>query len=276
MTDQKFIALDFETTGKYPLSAEICEVALLKFTSSGEVLDKWESLIQPTKGMNPVAQSIHGLSLEDLKGAPKIENVLEEMLSFIEDLPLVGHNLSFDLGFLAFDLDQFFGEMWLSRFLKSPNFCTSKLSLELLPKLNSHRLKHLVEHFGLSEAPNHRAYQDALTCKNVFVKLIQNCKTVKEAVGLQKDALIAADFSTLKLVDKRPEFRALVKSVKDAQPFELVYSKGSKRDQWRKVEPLGLVLKTCGESFLVAQDPGQTQSKRFLIDKVLDSRISQG
>ncbi len=29
MKDHKFIAIDLETTGKYPLSSEICEIAMI-------------------------------------------------------------------------------------------------------------------------------------------------------------------------------------------------------------------------------------------------------
>jgi DNA polymerase III epsilon subunit family exonuclease len=268
----EFIALDFETTGKYPISAEICEAALIRFDSKGDVLGEWSSLIKPRVEMTKVSESIHGLSLKDLEGAPYIEDVLGEMLEFIGEAPLVGHNISFDLGFLAWELDKFKGEGWLLNHLKNSHYCTSFMSLNMLPNLPSHRLMHLVEHFGLEESPNHRAHQDALTCKNVFLKLINGAESMKEVLDLQGQELLIKDFSSLELLKRRPELKSMVEAGASFKDFELIYSKGSRKNKWRKLTPKGLVLKSNEDSFLVAVDPGETQTKRFMVNKVLNSR----
>ena len=272
MDKREFVALDFETTGKYPLSAEICEVALIKFNSKGEILDEWESLVKPQGSMNPVAEGIHGLSLNDLKKAPVFEDVLPKLIEFAGESPLVGHNVSFDLGFLAYEMDKFFGGQWWEQKLTGAHFCTSKISLRALPKLSSHRLKHLVEHFELGESPNHRAMQDSLTCKDVFLKLISGVDSIESLIKLQDDKLPLKDFSTLNLLNARSELESLVSACEDKKDFEIVYSKGSRKGKWRQLTPHGLVIKTNGESFLVATDPGETQTKRFMLDKILDSK----
>lgn len=273
---REFIALDFETTGKYPLSAEICELALIKFNLDGDILEEWSSLVKPRSSMNKVAESIHGLSLEDLKSAPYIEDLLGQLLDFVGECPLVGHNLSFDLGFLAFELDKRESSGWVNSLLMRSHFCTSLISLNTLPKLPSHRLKHLVEHFGLEEEPNHRAYQDALTCKNVFLKLIGQSRNMGELVELQGQKLLMKSFSTLELVEQRPELKTMLTAVCENKDFELMYAKGSRKNKWRKLSPSGLVLKPRKESFLVATDPGETQTKRFMLEKVIESREALG
>jgi DNA polymerase III epsilon subunit-like protein len=270
---RQFVALDFETTGKYPLSAEICEVALIRFTSEGKILETWESLVRPESGMNPVAEGIHGLSLDDLKDAPLIADALPKIIEFTGDSPIVGHNISFDLAFLAYEMDKAFGESWLKKQFLGAHFCTSKISLRALPKLSSHRLKHLVEHFELKEAPNHRAMQDSLTCKDVFLRLISDVESIEDLIELQGDSLALKDFSTFNLISARPELKPLVASCRDKRDFEIIYSKGSRKGQWRKLNPHGLVLKTNDESFLVATDPGETQTKRFMLSKILDSSL---
>jgi len=270
---KQFVALDFETTGKYPLSAEICELALIRFTAEGQILDQWESLVRPQSGMNPVAEGIHGLSLDDLKDAPLMPDLLPKLLDFVGKDPLVGHNIAFDLAFLAYEMDKAYGQQWLEKDFLGAHFCTSKLSLGVLPKLSSHRLKHLVEYYELEEAPNHRALQDSLTCKNVFLKLIEPLTSLDEALSFQNDRLEMKDFSTISLIEKCKNLEPLVHACESQTDFEIVYSKGSKKGKWRKLEPKGLVLKTKGESFLVATDPGETQTKRFVLDKILDSRV---
>lgn len=260
------MALDFETTGKYPLEAEICEIALIKFQGE-EVLDEYSTLVRPSKPMNQAVIDIHGITNEMVKSAPTIDEVLPKVVDFIKGMPMVGHNLPFDLGFLAWELEKHNMPLW-----DGANFCTSLLSLELLPKLSSHRLRYLADYYKMDEAPNHRAHQDALTCMKVFLRLIEGHNSSPSNLEkLQKDSLALKYFSVLSLLEE-PKFFPMIEAVIEKKDFELIYSKGSRRDSWRKLNPMGLVLKTKDESFLVAADPGDDQSKRFMLSKITQSR----
>lgn len=272
MKDVKFIAVDLETTGKYPLFAEICEFAMIKFDHTG-ILSRFESLIYPQRGMGKDAEAVHSLSLESLEGEPRIDAVLPEVLEFIGDAPLLGHNLSFDLGFLAFEFDQYFKEDWWKTSFQSPNFCTSLISLQTHPKLITHRLKYLTEYFEVPSSPNHRAMQDAQACMEVFLKLTENIENLEELVAVQKDELLFKNFSTRLLKSANNKFNDMVDACKTDIEFELMYSKGSRKNKWRRLKPKGLVMKTKEESFVVGVDEGEVQPKRFMLEKIVDTKL---
>ena len=44
--DSTFIAFDLETSGKYPLESQICEIGAVKW-KAGEIIDEFQTLIQP-------------------------------------------------------------------------------------------------------------------------------------------------------------------------------------------------------------------------------------
>ncbi|MGH1468457.1 MAG: 3'-5' exonuclease [Bdellovibrionales bacterium] len=272
MKDTKFVAIDLETTGKYPLSAEICEVAMIKFDHTG-VLERFETLVRPERGMTKESEAVHGLSLESLKGAPKIEEVVPKIIDFTQEASLLGHNLPFDLGFLAFEFDKYYkGKWWLEAF-KSPNFCTSLISLQTHPKLTTHRLKYLTEYFSVPVSPNHRAMQDAEACMEVFFKITKEVISFEELVKVQKDSLLFEEFSTRVLMEANENLKAMVQACEIQADFELMYSKGSKKNKWRKLKAKGLVMKTKGDSFVVGVDEGDVQTKRFMLDKIVDTKV---
>lgn len=269
--NQTFVAIDLETTGKYPLGAEICEIAMIKFKGE-EVLGRYESLVKPLKGMNKVAEGIHGLSLESLKDAPLFQDILPEVLTFMGGAPLLGHNLPFDLAFLAHEFDQVLEGSWWGSAVHPNNFCTSLLSIQTHPKLTTHRLKYLTEYFEVECSPNHRAMQDAQACMDVFLKVTKDIGNIEELVKVQKNALAFKEFSIKVLLEKRPELKDMVEASIIDSNFELIYSKGSKKNQWRILESKGLVLKTNEKSFIVGTDLGEIQTKRFMLNKVLETR----
>lgn len=269
---QSFVALDFETTGKYPATSEICEVALIRF-KEGRVIETFESFVKPLKGMTEESEKIHGLSLESLKEAPDLESTLNKMVKFIGSDPLVGHNISFDLGFLIYELERL--KIKGIESLKRSHFCTSYLSLKLWPKLSSHRLMHLAKHVGLELRPNHRAMQDAEVCMKVFLNLISSFTTLHEILKAQEVGLHFNEFSLQKLLEEKEALSSLVVGCENETQIEIKYSKGSKKNEWRALVPKGLVLKEDDLGFFVAKDPGDTQTKRFMLSKILDSRMKK-
>jgi DNA polymerase III epsilon subunit family exonuclease len=269
LKDQSFVALDFETTGKYPLTSEICEVALIRFKGD-EVIDRFQSFVKPLKGMTKESEAVHGLSLESLNDAPDLQSVLEKLVEFVGEDPLVGHNISFDLGFLIYELERL--KVKNFKKLMRPHFCTSYLSINLWPKLSSHRLMHLASHIGLVIKPNHRAMQDAEVCMRVFQNLIEPLENFEELLKAQAVGLNLKDYSLENLLKEKEYFKFIVEACEKNLEFELKYSKGSKKNEWRPLIPKGLVLKEANLGFLVALDPGEKQTKRFLISKISDAR----
>jgi DNA polymerase-3 subunit epsilon len=101
------IVLDTETTGLDPLRGdrlvEIGCIELLNSIPSGQTFHRY---INPQRDVPDEAFRVHGLSAEFLSDKPLFADVVDDMLAFIGDAPLIIHNASFDAGFINAELDR--------------------------------------------------------------------------------------------------------------------------------------------------------------------------
>jgi DNA polymerase-3 subunit epsilon len=101
------IVLDTETTGLDPFQGdrlvEIGCVELVNRIPSGQTFHRY---FYPERGMPAEALAIHGLTDEFLKDKPLFADVVDELIAFLGDAPLVIHNAAFDLGFINAELER--------------------------------------------------------------------------------------------------------------------------------------------------------------------------
>jgi len=99
------IVFDTETTGLSPANGDrIVEFGGLELVNRVETGRSFHAYFNPERLMDPVAQSIHGLSDQFLADKPIFADCVEDLLDFLEDSPLVAHNAMFDYGFLNAEL----------------------------------------------------------------------------------------------------------------------------------------------------------------------------
>ena len=93
------VALDLETTGLQAEHDAILEVAAIKFQGA-TVLDTLETLVAPGRPVPYRVQRLTGITPQQLSGVPQFESIAQKLQQFIGDLPIVGHSIPFDVGFL--------------------------------------------------------------------------------------------------------------------------------------------------------------------------------
>lgn len=93
-----YIVLDIETTGLDLIHDAIIEIGAIKV--NGENLLFFHELINPDRKVPDSIIKLTGITEDMLAGKKKIQQVLKSFCSFIEDLPLVGYNIDFDIQFL--------------------------------------------------------------------------------------------------------------------------------------------------------------------------------
>ena len=95
------IILDTETTGLDPLQGdriiEVAAVELMNLLPTGAVSHR---LVDPERDIPAEATRIHGFTNGDLAGKPRFAAILDELLAFLGDAPIIAHNAPFDFGFL--------------------------------------------------------------------------------------------------------------------------------------------------------------------------------
>lgn len=170
-----FVALDTETTGLSPRWAELVEVAAVRFRLGGEVLDRFEQLIDPCCDIPYAATAVHGITNDMVADKPTIREVLPSFFEFIEsaDVVLI-HNAAFDLGFLRAA-----ARRTTTPFPAPPVFCTLALSRRRIPELSSHRLDLLVSRFLSRSRADHRALGDAEALRQLFAIMVQRSPEMK-------------------------------------------------------------------------------------------------
>lgn len=265
--DATFIAIDLETTGKYPLDAEICEMAAVKW-KAGQVVEEFQSLIRPTMRMSNEVIAIHNITNEMVETAPVLSEKLSEFHRFISDGYILAHHAPFDMGFLAWEFEK--ACLGLPTL---PVFCTSLLSQAINADVPNHRLPTLAAHFNIDLGAHHRALDDARTCLGValgyFEKLGREAK-ISDLQTIQHVPLLWPRFSVEALTE-RDHFRTMVRALRDKREVTIVYEGGSRPGESRKVFPMGLV-RSMGGDFLVATEGNNegddVKPKRFFLEKI--------
>jgi len=164
------IVLDTETTGLDPFQGdrlvEIGCVELVNRIPSGQTFHRY---FYPERGMPAEALAIHGLTDEFLKDKPLFADVVDELIAFLGDAPLVIHNAAFDLGFLNAELERA-GHVLIAR----ERMVDTLLIARRKHAGGANRLDDLCVRYAIdnSHRTKHGALLDAELLAEVYVELI--------------------------------------------------------------------------------------------------------
>ncbi|WNQ14269.1 ATP-dependent DNA helicase DinG [Paenibacillus aurantius] len=181
----KFAVLDFETTGGQPAD-EIIQVGLV-IIEDERITERYSSYVKPTVPIPPFITSLTGITEEQVQDAPGIETVIMEMQHLLKGSILVGHNVSFDLGFLQRALETCgyfpFNGMVLD---------TIDLLRMLFPNLTSLQLSNACQALGIPHERPHQADSDAEVTAELWLRCIQKFEelpllTVQRLAALFQD-----------------------------------------------------------------------------------------
>lgn len=174
-----FCVVDLETTGLNPVYDEIIEVALLKVRDN-KVIDSFTSLIRPETVyvdedddgniigkyyIDDFIVDLTGITNEMLAEAPTLKENFEEILGFIDNDVVVGHNVNFDINFL-YD----FAAGNYNKELSNDFWDLMKLSRRILKDIDHHRLIDLADFFGYTFT-GHRALNDCQATLDIMTLL---------------------------------------------------------------------------------------------------------
>ncbi|MCB0413622.1 MAG: exonuclease [Bdellovibrionales bacterium] len=265
-SEYSFCAIDLETTGKYPIESAICELAAVKWRS-GEVVDRFTSLIKPPHIMSQEVINIHNITNEMVVDAPPIEQKIESFLNFISDSVILAHHAPFDMGFLAVDFEK--NRLSLP---KTPALCTSLMARKAIPESPNHRLVTLKSVLNLSQKNSHRALEDSINCLElglICFERIGREKTLDDLIDFQGVNLVWDMFSINRLKE-HGEWICLVEALENKTEVYIVYDGGSKPGKKRIIHPKGLVRNPNGD-YVMAFDRNGSQIKRFYLNRIVDS-----
>lgn len=159
---QSIVAIDIESTGLNADRDAIIEIGAVKFKGH-RVEDEWSSLVNPNRHIPEFITGLTGINDAEVRNAPRMVDVVEELEAFVGDLPVVGHNVRFDLGFLQ--------RAGLFEFNEVID--TYELSSVLMPTASRYNLGALGKQLGILLPATHRALDDAKVTMAVFNRLFE-------------------------------------------------------------------------------------------------------
>ncbi|MCF6214078.1 MAG: DNA polymerase III subunit epsilon [Flavobacteriaceae bacterium] len=149
-----YAIVDIETTGGKFNEEGITEIAIYKFDGNA-VVDKFISLVNPEKPIQPFVVNLTGINNKMLRNAPKFYEVAKRIIEITANCVLVAHNTSFDYRILRTEFDR------IGYNFEKETLCTVSLSKKLIPNLESYSLGKLCRSLGIAVADRHRASGDA-------------------------------------------------------------------------------------------------------------------
>lgn len=164
-----YIVFDIETSGLNPVKDKIIEIGAVKYIDNKKV-DEFNYLIDPKIKLQKIITDVTGLTDDDLVNKPSIKEVLPKFIDFIKDYPVIGHNVSFDIDFINYNLK-------LLHYSELDNKVIDTLFLSRITiyDIKNHRLKTLKDYLNL-DYESHRSICDCYTCNEVY----QYCKNKRK------------------------------------------------------------------------------------------------
>ena len=160
-----YLAIDLEMTGLNVKSDRILEIGALRM-ENGKPAGEFAALINPHCPIPETVTQLTGITQEMADGGEELSDVLPRFLDFAGELPLLGHNLSFDYSFLK----QAFVNAKLP--FERSGIDTLKLARRFLPKEQKKKLTELRTLFGIDTGAVHRAVSDACAAALVYERLL--------------------------------------------------------------------------------------------------------
>ncbi|MBP8231582.1 MAG: 3'-5' exonuclease [Rhizorhabdus sp.] len=139
--NQRMWAVDVEGNGGSP--AEIVELAIVEMEGL-QLTGRYKHWrFKPKGGITPIVSRIHGIWERDVADAPEIEDVIDDVFEWLEDAPIVGHNVRVELEIIGRAMED-----WQP----SAAFDTLRIARRLVPNEKKHGLEYLGNTLGLLDA----------------------------------------------------------------------------------------------------------------------------
>lgn len=163
MTDT-YIALDLETTGLSPSADRILEIGAVKVVD-GQIEETYETLVNPGRKIEKRIEELTGITDEMAAGGMDTRSAVIGLVEFCGNLPLLGHNILFDYGFVkqnAINLNLAFEKEGID---------TLKIARTLFPEMEHRSLQALCAYYGICPEKAHRAASDALSAMELYGRM---------------------------------------------------------------------------------------------------------
>jgi DNA polymerase III epsilon subunit family exonuclease len=262
LKDAKLVFVDVETTGLSPAMGDrIIELGLITCKPRQEPRHA-SQLINPDRPIPADARRVHGIMDADVANVPRFEAVAKTVGKLFQGAWLVGHNIRFDVGFLAM-------EFALSGCRVEPAGCLDTCQLAAAAwELPDYRLDTITSKLGIARTTKHRALDDALATQKVFNMAVEVlCKTPNRTIA---DLQSAHRYRPTWPINPQTLLPGLLyDALTSGQPISIRYENGKGQTSRRVIRPL-----TCfnlgSRVYIKAFCTKTAEIRTFRLDHIID------
>jgi len=170
--DTPFCVIDVETTGGSAAQGAITEIGAVR-VRGGACEGTFSTLVDPGMPIPAEITALTGIRADMVADAPPFRALVDDLTAFVGDAVIVGHNIRYDLSFLAAEFER----SGRSR-LANRSVCTLALARRLIrDEVPNCKLGTLATCLRLDHRPSHRALDDALATTDLFMALLERAGT---------------------------------------------------------------------------------------------------
>lgn len=173
---KNFVVIDLETTG-ISLRNNIIEVCAIKFDDYLPV-SCFTTLINPERSIPPEATQVNNITDDMVKDAPLFCQIAQQLIDFVGDYTIVGHNVTFDLRHLfvnhvdfthnkIFDTFEIAKKQLKGYDSRKANWCYDH-DKDYDWDVDNYKLDTICEYCGLYRDNAHRATSDCMATAFIF------------------------------------------------------------------------------------------------------------
>lgn len=179
----EFVIIDTETTGVKDTD-EVVELSVV--SSHGKVL--YHSYYYPDAEVNPFAAKVNHLSKEKLAGNPKFSaEEAQKIVSAINGLPVVGHNISFDARMIVQTAEHYkLGGITAVIVSLATNVYDTMSIAKKHMKADSYALNNLTTMVGITREETHDSTGDCLMTLE-FINRLEDVLKIRNEYGFIKN-----------------------------------------------------------------------------------------
>lgn len=254
-----YVAFDVETTG---LSAaygdRICEVGMV-IAQGDEVLETYQSLVNPQRPISPGASRVNGLNDADVCDAPLFAEVAEPVLRRVNGAVLICHNAPFDLAFLDAELAR------LNRPWQPAGVIDTLALARQYFNFDSNSLPAIAARLEIKTPESHRALSDALTTFEVY-RYFRHRLAINRLAD--EEDLAGSYTPAYRLADEEALPPSIQEALAGGKRLEIIYIDSNGQQTCRQITPRH-VIQEHDYIYLVAYCHLRQAERHFRLDRIV-------
>ena len=274
LSDVPIAVIDVETTGaSATLGDRVIELGVVR-VEGGRPVAEYQQLLDPGRRISPTITALTGISPAMCDGQPRFADVVDRLTDLLAGAAVLGHNVRFDLSFIASEYRRAGRDMAATLGPGVPVLDTVRIARRRFGR-GGNGLGRLARRLLVEPVTAHRALADAQTTHLVFDRLIAPvggwalslCDAIAQQGGPMGLMPAAAREDPLPL--------QLEEAMEQRRPVLMVYLDARQKRTERIIEPLE-IRRGGGTLTLVAHCHLRDDRRTFKLERIVELKRIDG